>query len=168
MRIVAFRIEPFTTPALPPTVSAPGSASERERLAEAAMDLRRAVFVDEQRVESELEFDGLDADALHMVGLEDDEVVGVLRMLTEGDRVRIGRMAVRRDRRRAGIGAALAAGALACARRQGASQADVHAQTRAADFYARLGFEVVGEEFEEAGIPHLEMSRVLARTGDPD
>ncbi len=77
-------------------------------------------------------------------------------------------MAVCAERRGTGIGAVLGEAALACARRLGASEAYLHAQAHAVPFYAALGFIAVGDGFEEAGIPHVAMRRILARTGDPD
>ena len=99
--------------------------------------------------------------------VEGEEVIGVLRLLVEGDRVRLGRMAVRGDRRSKGVSGILVRAAIDCARRWGASEIYLHAQTHAAGFYAGVGFERVGAEFEEAGIAHVPMRRVLAVTRGP-
>ncbi len=167
LRIIAFREPPAAVPSLPANVSEPSSAAEQTLLADRSMRLRRSVFVDEQGVDARIEFDGLDAEALHLAAVEGEEVLGVLRLLVEGDRIRLGRMAVRGDRRSTGVGERLAHAAIDCARRCGASEIYLHAQKHAVGFYAGAGFETVGPEFEEAGIPHVPMRRVLAETGDP-
>jgi len=131
------------------------------------MALRRDVFVDEQGVDAGIEFDGLDPEAVHLAAVAGGEILGVLRLIVDGDRVRLGRMAVRAERRSTGVGRRLAHAAIDCARRWGASEIYLHAQMQAVGFYAGVGFEQAGGEFEEAGIAHVPMRRVLAATGDP-
>jgi predicted GNAT family N-acyltransferase len=167
LRIIAFREPPGVAPSLPVSVSEPASAAEQACIADRAMALRRGVFVDEQGVDARIEFDGLDAEALHLAAVGEGEVLGVLRLLFEGDRVRLGRMAVRGDRRSTGVGERLAHAAIDCARRCGVSEIYLHAQKHAVSFYAGVGFESVGPEFLEAGIAHVPMRRMLAVTGDP-
>jgi predicted GNAT family N-acyltransferase len=133
-------------------------AQERD----AALALRHRVFCEEQGVAPELEVDGRDDEALHLVAVRDGAVVGTCRVRFEGRTAKVGRMAVERTARRAGIGSELLAAALAEARRAGATRATLNAQVVAVGLYARAGFVVTGEPFEEAGIDHVRMERSLA------
>jgi predicted GNAT family N-acyltransferase len=126
-------------------------------------DLRRvryAVFVEEQRVPEELEWDDLDEVAWHVLAVSSaGEPIGTGRLLPEG---RIGRMAVAREWRGRGVGATLLQALIEHARATGLHRVHLHAQTHALHFYARSGFVVEGEEFDEAGIPHRAMTLTLA------
>jgi predicted GNAT family N-acyltransferase len=124
-----------------------------------ARPVREAVFVVEQAVPVELEWDEHDASCRHAVALDAaGEAVGTARLLPEG---RIGRMAVRRAWRGKGVGAALMRALLDEALHSGMTRLVLHAQTHAAGFYRRFGFSARGGEFVEAGIPHLEMTLEL-------
>lgn len=117
--------------------------------------IREAVFVREQRVPVELEWDAFDADSVHVLAsTSQGEAVGTARLLPDG---RIGRMAVVRARRGNGIGSAMLHCLLEHARRNDMMEVKLHAQVSARDFYTKFGFQVVGEEFMEAGIAHVEM-----------
>lgn len=120
----------------------------------ALADVRRRVFIEEQAVPEDLEWDGEDAGAQHWLALIDDASVGTVRMRAGGH---IGRMAVLKEQRQAGIGSLLLAAAISAARAQGLDEVRLHAQVQALDFYARHGFVAEGEEFMDAGIAHLEM-----------
>jgi predicted GNAT family N-acyltransferase len=121
--------------------------------------IRMTVFVEEQHVPLELEWDGEDSRCEHaLVYVPDHTPVGTGRLLPDG---RIGRLAVLRDWRRQGAGSALLEYFLQLARQKGFAKVTLHAQVRATDFYARYGFEAHGDEFMDAGIPHVEMSRSL-------
>ncbi len=130
---------------------------------EAIFSLRRAVFIDEQNVDADEEWDGRDEDAVHAVALIEDEVVGTGRLLTdEGDETcRIGRMAVRQDLRRHGIGDRILAVLEGAALERGFAQALLHAQTYVKDFYAQAGYTEQGEMFMEADIEHVAMTKSL-------
>lgn len=128
----------------------------------AAFALRHQVFVREQAVPAELERDELDAVAVHLIALRGDEVVGMLRIVVDGAEARIGRMAIRAQDRKVGLGSRLMQRATAVARAQGATDIVLHAQLAARLFYERLGYCEEGEIFEEAGIPHVIMRRAIA------
>lgn len=118
--------------------------------------LRRAVFVVEQHVPEDLEWDEADAVSLHALAQDADGLpVGTGRLLPDGH---VGRMAVIRERRGEGAGRALLEFLIGQARRQGMRSLQLHAQTHAIGFYARQGFVVQGSEFLEAGIPHRLMT----------
>jgi predicted GNAT family N-acyltransferase len=121
--------------------------------------IRHEVFVVEQRVPAELEWDGIDGDCRHALA-EDGagHAVGCARLLPDGH---IGRMAVLRDWRGRGVGAALLRLLVAEARVAGHARVALNAQTHALAFYARQGFVACGEEFLEAGIAHRAMTKEL-------
>lgn len=133
---------------------------------EAIFALRRVVFIDEQNVDPDEEWDGRDEDAVHAVALVEGEVVGTGRLLMdEGEKTcRIGRMAVRQDLRRHGIGDRILAVLEAAAQERGFGQALLHAQTYVKDFYAQAGYTEQGEKFMEAGIEHVAMTKSLSRS----
>ena len=117
--------------------------------------IRTTVFVGEQNVPPELEMDGRDGDCTHALAeTAAGEPVGTGRLMPDG---RIGRMAVLAAWRGRGIGAAMLAALMDEARRQGFRETYLHAQTHARDFYARHGYVVEGDEYLEAGIPHVGM-----------
>ncbi len=125
--------------------------------------LRTEVFVQEQRIPAELEWDEADATALHAVGYNRlGQVVATGRLLPSGQGVaRVGRMAVLQVLRGSGFGEQVLRALAAEAGRRGDHAIELHAQRTAREFYARLGFEARGEPYEEAGIPHVTMTSAL-------
>lgn len=132
---------------------------------DAALALRLEVFCDEQGVRREAEQDGLDATAHHIVALDDGKVVGTCRLIERDGSVIVQRVAVRRDRRRRGIGLALLAEAERHAVASGASALELHAQTDSERLYLEAGYESYGERFLEEGIEHIAMRRALPHRG---
>lgn len=134
-------------------------------LGEGAAQLRRIVFIEEQAIPAELEWDEEDAGAVHAVVRNRlGHAVATGRLLRDPHRpgaARIGRMAVHRVLRGEGWGAQVMKLLEAQARARGDTEVRLHAQRSALDFYTRLGYEVCGETFIEAGIPHVEMRRSL-------
>ena len=120
--------------------------------------IRRRVFIEEQAVPEELEWDGEDEHALHWLAWLGDAAVGTVR-LRAGDH--IGRMAVLREQRGRGVGRRLLDTAVAHARASGATEVHLHAQVHALAFYDRAGFIAEGPVFDDAGIPHRTMRRLL-------
>ena len=124
-----------------------------------ARQVRERVFVGEQGIPAELEADGQDAAAFHVLALDAvGNAIGCGRLQADGQ---IGRMAVIAEWRRKGVGAALLHRLLETARAAGKRRIVLSAQSHAVSFYARFGFAPEGEEFLEAGLPHLRMSRIL-------
>ncbi|OOE13507.1 GNAT family N-acetyltransferase [Stutzerimonas degradans] len=118
--------------------------------------IREAVFIAEQAVPPEQEWDADDVEAVHFLALEGGYAIGTARLLADGQ---IGRVAVLRDWRGMNVGDALMQAVIAEAERRGLREQKLTAQVHATRFYERLGFEVVSEEFLEAGIPHVDMLR---------
>ncbi|MFF9342038.1 MULTISPECIES: GNAT family N-acetyltransferase [unclassified Streptomyces] len=134
--------------------------------------VRRAVFVEEQGVPRELEYDAYDSTAVHVLAVREDGVpLGTGRLLHGADATgrtgadasvgSLGRLAVTGDARGLGVGAALVRAIEDAARERGLAAVDLHAQTRALGFYERLGYVAYGGEFPDAGIPHRAMRRAL-------
>jgi YbgC/YbaW family acyl-CoA thioester hydrolase len=134
-------------------------------LGEAAQRIRTEVFVEEQRIPAELEWDEADATAIHVVAFNRlGQGVATGRLLQQAPGVaRIGRMAVNRMLRGSGVGRQVLQALMDAAARRGDREAVLHAQRSAAEFYLGMGFEPRGAEFEEAGIAHIEMARPLSR-----
>jgi predicted GNAT family N-acyltransferase len=125
----------------------------------ALREVRSVVFVVEQAIPDELEWDAADAVSVHALAVAADATpVGCGRLLPDGH---IGRMAVLRDWRGRGVGATLLATLVDLARTRGHTAALLHAQTHALDFYAKHGFVPVGDVFTEAGLPHQTMRLAL-------
>jgi predicted GNAT family N-acyltransferase len=130
-------------------------AHEQARLSQ----LRRTVFIDEQGVPEALEWDADDAGSLHFLVVDRaGQAIACARLLPDGH---IGRMAVLPAWRRRGVGRALLAAVVDAAQSRGHDTLRLSAQTHAAAFYARAGFRAVGDEYQEAGIPHVAMERSL-------
>jgi predicted GNAT family N-acyltransferase len=131
---------------------------------DAALDVRRRVFVEGQGVPEERELDGRDDEATHFLARDGGAVVGTARLRAYGDdppTAKVERVAVRESRRGEGWGARLMDAVEARAREQGYERVLLHAQVPVVGFYERLGYETRGEEFEDAGIPHREMTKPL-------
>jgi YbgC/YbaW family acyl-CoA thioester hydrolase len=122
-----------------------------------------AVFVDEQKIPAEMEWDEADAGCVHAVALNRLGMpLATGRLLEHAPGVaKIGRMAVVQTMRGSRVGRSVLDALLKAARARGDREVVLHAQLSAAPFYARAGFSERGEVFEEAGIPHVEMARSL-------
>ena len=126
-----------------------------ESVRDDAQRLRTEVFVIEQGVPIELEWDESDEVSIHAVVYgEDKQSIATGRLLPDGH---IGRMAVQKALRGTGIGRFLLTSLLHEAQRLGHTILVLHAQTYAVGFYLRHGFQPEGSEFMEAGIPHMLM-----------
>jgi predicted GNAT family N-acyltransferase len=129
-----------------------------------ARRIREAVFVREQGVPFELEWDDQDPRCEHALAYAaDGSAVATGRLLPDGY---IGRMAVLKEWRRKGVGALLLQALVEHARQRRHARVRLNAQAYAAGFYRRYGFMVSGSGFIEAGIPHVPMQRDLANGPD--
>jgi YbgC/YbaW family acyl-CoA thioester hydrolase len=132
-------------------------------LKEKAQPVRTQVFVQEQGIDAKDEWDTADADAVHAVITNRfGHPLGTARLLEKSSGVaQIGRMAVVRVMRGSGLGGQLLNALVNIAKARGDKEVLLHAQTSAQAFYAREGFVPVGEPFDEVGIAHIEMRKVL-------
>ncbi|MEB0139157.1 MULTISPECIES: GNAT family N-acetyltransferase [unclassified Undibacterium] len=127
-----------------------------------AYAVRHAVFVVEQQIPVELEWDAMDAQCLHAVAYnEQQEPVGTGRLLPDGH---IGRMAVLASARNTGVGAQILRLLMEQARLRGDVSVRLNAQQAAETFYSRAGFARDGEIFMEAGIAHIGMQHRFPRS----
>jgi predicted GNAT family N-acyltransferase len=123
------------------------------------LNLRKLVFIVEQSVPPEEEFDGLDDTSWHwLVKDKQGRPIGTGRLLSSGQ---IGRMAVLEAHRGKGIGAAVLGTVIEKARTLGFEQVFLNAQVHALGFYEKAGFTETGEQFAEAGIAHQKMTQQL-------
>jgi predicted GNAT family N-acyltransferase len=114
------------------------------------------VFIAEQSVPPELEWDAEDATALHFLAFEGDFPIGTARLLPDGE---IGRLSVLKDWRGLHVGDELLKALINEAEHRDLREQKLSAQVYATAFYERFGFTVVSEEFLEAGLPHVDMVR---------
>jgi predicted GNAT family N-acyltransferase len=133
-----------------------------------ALALRERVFCGEQGVPLQMEIDGLDPQAEHLVAVSepDARVVGTLRLLVDNGTAKVGRVAVDAACRREGIALRMLLIAIERARERGCVRARLAAQLVATDLYRRAGFEVESGPFYEAGIEHVWMGRALEGRDD--
>lgn len=122
------------------------------------MALREQVFIREQQVPREIEMDGLDEQAVHVVVEAGGKPIAYGRLLPDG---RIGRMAVLPEHRGQGLGRKVLDKLIELARGRGMERVYLHAQTHALAFYQRAGFVEDGPAFREAGIDHVAMQLPL-------
>jgi predicted GNAT family N-acyltransferase len=129
----------------------------------AALALREEIFCGEQGVTLADERDGRDAEAVHLVVVEDGAVIGTCRLLAEGTTMKLGRMAVAPAARGRGLAGALLEEADAQSRALGAARIALAAQLTAQSIYRRAGYEPYGDVFLDAGIDHVMMAKDLAQ-----
>ncbi len=124
--------------------------------------IRSLVFQEEQGVPPELEFDGLDKTAIHLLAYLDDRPVGTARVRYLNEQTaKIERLAVLSTARGLGIGKKLMQEAIKIAQQNQVQEIVIHAQEYVKGLHQQLEFKQIGEIFEEAGIPHVKMVRQL-------
>ena len=124
-----------------------------------ARQIRLRVFVEEQRVPVDIEWDDQDEKSIHALAYDrEGKAVATGRLLPDGH---IGRMAVLKQWRGKGVGGAILERLVAVAKDRGDKEIELFAQTHALEFYRRYGFMEGGPIFEEAGIPHQAMRKKL-------
>jgi len=133
-----------------------GWNSDKQQLS----DIRREVFINEQQVPEELEWDEFDQSAQHVIALNQaGQPIATGRIKTDGH---IGRMSVLKEYRQQGIGSAILLVLLDNAHQQNLKRVYLHAQVNAVPFYEKHGFIVQGKEFVDAGIAHKTMYKNLS------
>ena len=130
---------------------------------DACLTIRREVFIVEQNVPEADEMDDLDAGAIHILARDaSGQPWGTARLLIQGATGKIGRVAVRKGARGTGLGARLIEASIAeLGKVPGVTRLKLSAQTHVIPFYERFGFVAHGPEYDDAGIPHRDMTRDL-------
>ena len=120
--------------------------------------IRRTVFIEEQHVPENLEWDGIDADCRHVLAQDTSRkiAIGTGRLVADGQ---IGRMAILSHYRGRGIGSGILRQLIELARRDGHRLIYIHSQLTAVNFYQKANFKVSGNTFIDAGIAHVKMTR---------
>jgi predicted GNAT family N-acyltransferase len=116
--------------------------------------VRTLVFIEEQAVTPEFEWDDIDASAVHLLATLHNEPIACLRII---DYKKIGRMAVVKSHRGRGLGAALLLEAVAICKKHGSKSVYLSAQTHAIEFYRKAGFKQISDEYCDVDIPHVDM-----------
>lgn len=125
----------------------------------ALSDVRRRVFIEEQKVPEQLEWDEFDESSLHILAMSaQNQPIGTGRLKRDGQ---IGRMAVLPEYRRHSVGSAILQALIDAAIAGNLPEVYLHAQLSAIDFYLKHGFHSYGEQFLDANIPHISMRRKL-------
>jgi predicted GNAT family N-acyltransferase len=120
--------------------------------------IRTVVFIEEQNVPEELEWDEFDETCTHVIAESDDEYFATGRLLETGQ---IGRMAVLKPYRARGVGSKILENLLTIAESHNMETVFLNAQVDAIPFYKKFGFEEEGGVFDDAGIPHKKMIKQL-------
>ncbi|PWG00580.1 GNAT family N-acetyltransferase [Levilactobacillus bambusae] len=128
---------------------------------QAALQIRRTVFIDEQGIDADLEFDGTDSDKKHYVGYENGRPVTTARVELTPTGWLVQRVATLPEDRHHGYSQQLLTQIISDAAKAGTPQVRLDAQHQAVSFYDRLGFQVAGGAFLEAGIVHYPMIKEL-------
>ena len=121
-------------------------------------EIRKEVFIEEQKVPENIEIDGLDLKAKHVLIFDAKKAIGTGRMLLDGH---IGRIAVKKQYRGRGIGKIIMEGLINTAKDLQLSEVWLSSQYHAKDFYQKLGFIEVGNIYQEASIDHIKMKKKL-------
>ena len=134
-----------------------------DELGREAQAIRTQVFIDEQKIPADMEWDAADPACVHAVAYNRFGLPLATGRLLEHvpGTAKIGRMAVLQALRGSGVGRAVLEALMAAARQRGDREVLLHAQTSAEAFYQRSGFMARGPRFDEAGIAHVEMVRAL-------
>jgi len=121
-------------------------------------NIREKVFIQEQKVTPELEWDGMDEKAIHFLVFKDEEAIGCARAIVIKSQMQLGRMAVLKEYRGQGVGSTLIENAIVTAKLKQLSGIHISAQCNAINFYVKFGFEVTGDTYLDAEILHRDMT----------
>ncbi len=128
----------------------------------AIAEIRKTVFQEEQGVDGEFDFDGLDETCDRLIASLNGEFIGTVRIrLLNAEMAKIERLAVLKQGRGQGIGKKLMTEALEIAKSKGTLEVVIHAQEYIKPLHQQLGFEEYGDVFESSGIRHVKMRKVI-------
>jgi len=124
---------------------------------EQVLQIRKKVFIEEQKVPVEIEMDEFDETAEHFIAYLDKEPVGCGRIRYNNDFAKLERIAITKNHRKKGYGTQLTNYLIQYCKEKKIRKIVIHSQRYVLDFYRRFGFKIVGEPFDEAGIKHVKM-----------
>ncbi|MSQ80357.1 MAG: GNAT family N-acetyltransferase [Candidatus Methylopumilus sp.] len=119
--------------------------------------IRQKVFIEEQKVPIDLEWDGIDERAIHFLAYQDGKVIGCARGMVSNDSLQLGRMAVLKEMRHQGVGRALIEKVMLTAKVNHLKSIAISAQCHAINFYMKFGFKIMSEIYLDVNIPHRDM-----------
>lgn len=122
--------------------------------------VRNAVFIEEQHVPKEMEWDEFDNQSVHFLVLHNNNAIATARLKPDGQ---IGRIAVIKNYRHKGIARKLLTTVILHAKNNDFDMVYLHAQKQTIDFYKQFDFIINGEEFIDAGIQHQAMFKILTQ-----
>lgn len=131
-----------------------------DQLQQDAKLIRTLVFIQEQGITEADEWDEQDAISQHFVIYDQDQPIATARLLQNNS---VGRVAVLKAYRGKGLGQMIMLDIIAFAKQQGRAFLHLSSQVHAMPFYQQLGFVVQGDEYDECGIPHIEMRMPLSK-----
>lgn len=135
------------------------AVAETDAARQACFDIRRAVFIEEQQIPEDEEWDASDATCLHYLA---GDGAGTARVIARGDCAKIGRVAVTMAHRGTGLGAKIMRALMDDSKARGFTSAELESQVYAIPFYERLGFVAEGPEYDDgSGIMHKLMRAAL-------
>lgn len=134
---------------------------ENEEEFNIAYKIRVEVFVQEQGVSLDMELDEFDKDAKHLLLYKDNIPIACGRIIIQEKQAIMGRIAVLKKYRKQGYGRQICNKLIEIAKENEIEKIVLHSQYYAMDFYKKLGFKEYGEVFEEAGINHIKMEKIL-------
>ena len=123
--------------------------------------IRQKVFIEEQKVTSQLEWDGMDEEAIHFLAFKNEKAIGCARAFVIKNHMQLGRMAVLKAYRGESVGTALIEKVITTAKLNQLSAIYISAQCHAIDFYKKFGFEVTSDIYLDAEIQHRDMKLEL-------
>lgn len=125
-----------------------------DQLQQDAKLIRELVFISEQNIPEQDEWDDQDAISQHFVVYDQNQPIATARLLVNNS---VGRVAVLKAYRGQGIGRLIMLEIIAYAQAQKRPNLQLSSQVHAISFYEKLGFSIQGDEYDECGIPHIEM-----------
>lgn len=132
-----------------------------EKELEKVYEVRKKVFVTEQKVPLDIEIDAYEDKAHHFLGTEDDQAISASRLRIVEDYGKLERICVLASFRGKSLGKQMIAYLEAFLIENNIFKSKLNAQSHAIEFYEKLGYEVISDEFMDAGIPHKTMIKHL-------
>lgn len=121
------------------------------------MMIREKVFIEEQKVIPQLEWDGMDEHMIHFLAYDNKKPIGCARAMVKNHHMQLGRMAVLKENRKQGVGSALIEKAIVTAKLNHLSMIHISAQCQAINFYEKFGFKITSGIYLDTNIPHRDM-----------